>query len=512
MPVAVSRKQYRMMMAISHGAHIDGGSRGRPPASIAAKYTSPGKNAPEQHGEDRGGSWTDAHHAKHKAKHESDSKSDHKSKSKDKHKKHLKKAYEDYYKGQAVATIIMDDNSRVLLGSHVHGGLAFPGGHVELGDLSFGEAALRELKEESGLTGHNPEKIFEFKSNGNNTTVYLVESWRGTPKSTEEIKNWKWVEPQDIEWNKLRDCCIKPLKYLIQDKMGKSLKGMLASEVLSKNIIRQRGDAVFEVSHGDALHLVGNGLFRKIRAIVKDMGDESFKDAQLDTHKLSIRKHINDVYSGRVHDGHKVVYQFTNKSLPELTAALMSVFEWYDPEDEKELDLLDEDKLSDDAIEGGLSSLIDNYKRHNIGNIYQEMETIREHMRNGVAVDLQQVEGRIMKLFDKLEEMVHEIAGKHNKLTGDAGKEIDDIEVRLRELQSKIDELEKKPETIEAYTDKSPDNAAKIHNDEYPYLARPVIEILPNGKIKISFASDWTPMDKSNFLQDLKAKVVNKKK
>ena len=133
-------------------------------------------------------------------------------------------------------------------------------------------------------------------------------------------------------------------------------------------------------------------------------------------------------------------------------------------------------------------------------------------MRNGVAVDLQQVEGRIMKLFDKLEEMVHEIAGKHNKLTGDAGKEIDDIEVRLRELQSKIDELEKKPETIEAYTDKSPDNAAKIHNDEYPYLARPVIEILPNGKIKISFASDWTPMDKSNFLQDLKAKVVNKKK
>ena len=56
MPVAVSRKQYRMMMAISHGAHIDGGSRGRPPASVAAKYTSPGKDAPEQHGEDRGGS------------------------------------------------------------------------------------------------------------------------------------------------------------------------------------------------------------------------------------------------------------------------------------------------------------------------------------------------------------------------------------------------------------------------------------------------------------------------
>lgn len=493
-----------MMMAIAHGKHVQDGPRGRPPASVAAKYTSPGKSAPEQSGEDRGGSWTGAHHEKHAEKE--------KDKSKHKDKKHLKKAYEEYYKGQAVATIVMDANGRVLLGNHMHGGLAFPGGHVDLGDLSFGEAALREMKEESGLTGHNPEKIYEFKSNGNHCTVYLIESFRGTPKSTEEIKNWKWVEPQDIKWDKLRDCCVEPLKYLIKDKMGKSLKGMLAFENLEKNVIRQKGDAVFEVSHGDALQLVGNGLFRKIREVTKDMTDESFKDAQFDTHKLSIRKHINDVYSGRVSDGHKVIYQFTNKSLPELTAALMSVFEWYSPEDEKELDLLEEDTLSDDAIEGGLSALMDNYKRHNIGNIYEEMETIREHMRNGVAVDLQQVESRIMKLFDKLEEMVHEIAGKHNKLSGDAGKEIDDIEQRLRELQNKIDELEKQPETVEAYSSKSPENAAKIHDNDYPYLPRPVIEILPDGKIKISFASDWTSFEKANFLQDLKAKVINKKK
>ena len=105
------------------------------------------------------------------------------------------------------------------------------------------------------------------------------------------------------------------MKEFIGSRFGKSLQGMVALEVLEKNIIRQRGDAVMEVTHGDALKLIGNGMFRRIREAVKDMKDEDFKDFQIDTHTVSIRRHMSDVYSGRVSDGHKVVYQFTNKSL-----------------------------------------------------------------------------------------------------------------------------------------------------------------------------------------------------
>lgn len=494
MPQAVSRRQYRMMMAIAHGAHVKDGGRGRPPKSVAAKYTDPGKDAPEQSGEDRGGTWGEKHHAKHAEKEK---------------KSKLKKAFEEYYKGQAVAAIVMDSQGRILLGKHVHGGLAMAGGHVDAGDPSLGDAALRELKEEAGITGHNPQKIYEFRSEGNHVTVFLMESYRGKPKSTDEVKDWRFVEPHEIEWDKLRSCCVEPLKYLVHDKLGKSLKGMMALEILEKNIIRQKGDAVFEVTHGDALKLVGNGMFRKLRGVVKDMKDEDFRDVHFDTYTLSIRKHMNDVYSGRVTDGQKVVYHFTNKSLPEVTAALMSVFEWYLPEDQEALDLLDEKTLSDDAIHGGLASLIDNYKRHNIGNIYQEMETIRETIRNGVAVDLQQVEGRIMKLFDKLEELVHEVASKHNELAQEAGNEMDEIESRLRELQYKLESIEKKPQTIEAQTF-APVNPTKVHDEGYPYLPRPVVEILPNGRIKISFASEWTSLEKENFLQDLRARAVKK--
>lgn len=497
MPQAVSRKQYRMMMAILHGKGGNSGPRGRPPKSIAAKYTDPGKDAPEQSGSDRGGSWDDEHHAKHGSKSK-------KSKAK------LNKAFSEYYDGQAVAAIVMDSQGRILMGKQSGGqGWTTPGGHVDMSDANFEISALRELKEEAGIIGRNPQQIYKFKNAGNTVTVYLIESFLGTPKSTEEVKGWKWFEPNEIPWDKLRSCCVEPLKYFVKDKLGKSLKGMLAMEQLEKNIIRQKGDAVFEVTHGDALKLVGNGMFRYLKGIVSTMGDEDFREEQLDTYTINIRKHMSDVYSGRVTDGHKQIYQFTNKSLPELTAALMSVFEWYLPEDEEVLNHLDTADLNDDAIEGGLHSLVDNYKRHNIGNIYDEMETIREQIRNGMAVDLQQVEGRIMKLFDKLETLVQEVAGKHNELAGEAGEEIDNIESKLRELQYKIEDLEKKPETIEAYSSR-PADPARVHDEGYPYLPRPQVEISPDGKIKISFAQDWTSLEKDNFLNDLRAKVVNK--
>lgn len=502
MPKAVSRKQYRMMMAIAHGKVKDG-PRGRPPKSVAAKYTDPGKDAPEQSGEDRGGTWGEHHHSRAKER-------ESKKKDKDKNKKDLKKSFEDHYRGEAAASIVMNENGDILMGTHQNGGLAYPGGHMDQADLMDHEiTALRELKEEAGIVGRNPTKVWEGKKEGNHVVVYLIESFKGKPTSTKELKNIKWISPEKIEWNKMRDCCIEPLKHFLEYRLGKSIKGMLVQEALAKNIIRSKGSAVLEVSHGDALHLVGNGLFRKLKQEVKDMVDEDFKDISLDTYKVSIRKHMNDVYSGRVSDGLKVVYQFTNKSLPELTAALMSVFEWYLPEDQEALDLLDEDSLKDDVIHGGLHHLIDNYKRHNIGNIYTEMETIRENIRNGVAVDLQQTEAKILSLFDKLEETIHALVGKHNKLAQDVGCDIDELEAKLRDLQSKVEGFSKKPEKVEAYS-ANPANKDEVHETFYPYLPKPRVEIDPSGKITILFGSEWQHLEKENFLKDLRAKVIKK--
>lgn len=501
MPVAASRKQYRMMQAIIHGKGGNDGGRGRPPKSIAAKYTDPGKDAPESKDNDRGGSWTHEHHKRHAEKESKKSK-----------KKDLKKAFEDFYKGrnQFAATLIMDNDSKILLGTHYKGGLAFPGGSVEPNE-SMEDAALREMYEECGAVGRLSGQIWSGTCEGNVGKIYLAEIASGKPKNTDEIKTWKWYEIDQIPWDKMRECCVPPLKEFIQSRFGKSIRGMVAMEQLEKNIIRQRGDAVLEVTHGDALTLVGTGLFRHLKNIVADMADESFKEVDFDTYKISLRKHMNDIYSGRVSDGHKIVYQWTNKSLPELTAALMSLFEWYLPEDADVLDIIKDTDVPDDAVHGGLNNLISNYKRHNLGEIYQEMETIREQIRNGVAVDLQQVEAKILKLFDRLEETTHELAGAHNKLAQAVGKDMDELEARLIELQSKLNEpAPKKPQTVEAYSS-NPADSGKVHNRLYSYLTKPRVEIAPTGKITISFGDDWEDLERSNFLEDIRAKAIARK-
>lgn len=497
MPKAVSKKQFRFMQALAHGAKFNH-PRGTPPKSVASKYSSPGKDAPEQSGEDRGGDWN-----KHKAK----------KKSKDK-KKHLKKSFDQYYSGKGAGVIVIDEDGKVLVGKGRDGTWQTPGGHVDPGE-DFMEAAHRELREEANIVAGKMTEIGHFKMNGNDSKTFVVDSYSGTPKDSDELKDLKFVDLGSLlDWN-LRDCSRESLEQYAHSSLKKSkkLKDLLVIEKLEKNILRgaDQRQVVYDISHGDALRLVGNGCFRMLNELTSEMGDEDFRDVKIDTYTLSLRKHSNDVYSGRISDGHKVIHQFTNKSLPQLCADVMSVFEWYSDEDEHVFDILDEANLPDDAIHGGLNELSDNYKKHNLANIYTEMENVRAEIRNGVAVDLQQVEHKIMGLFDKLEEAIHSVAGKHNQLVTDAGSEVEMLEAKLRELQNKVDELHNKPTTVEAYQTR-PVSSEMVYDDHYFYLQKPSIEISPSGSIKITFAKDWSDMEKSNFLQDMKAKVISKRK
>lgn len=513
---AVSKRQYRYLQAILHGKGGTSARGDRVPKSVAGKYTAPGKGAPDSKGKaHEGGRWDEKHHAKDK-KHVDEKRLERKKKrAKDRDK--MNKALEEYLvknQRKAAGILVVDTEGRVLLGQRHDNGLwACPGGHVDDGE-SFEEAALRELREEAGIVGKEPSTLVHKQYRGYDSKTFFVKSFKGKIKSNGEMNNLKWHYISDIPWNNLTDYAADAIQALFKEKLTKynDLQVMIASEELQKNIIRSGNapaNTVYEVTHGDALRMVGNGTFRMLRDAVKDMGDEDFKDVKVDNYTLHIRKHTNDVYSGRVNDGHKQVHQFTNRSLPAVAVELMSVFEWYAPEDEKELEVLDESSLSDDAISGGLNSLVENYRKHNIVNIYSEMENIREEMRNGMAVDLQQVEQKIMKLFDKLEDTVFEIVDKHNDLADEAGDAVDLLESKLRELQTKIDEMSKQPVSVDAYSG-APRNDRKVHEEFYSYLPRPEVIISPDGHIKISFGSEWTPMERENFLQDMRARVIKR--
>lgn len=560
-----------MMQAILHGKEVKDGGRGRPPASVAAKYSSPGKSAPEQSGEDRGGDWNKK--KKHKRSEETE-KSDsirHRGQlkgnryrstpekgvhsqynvsdkntpgesmaggliregidgGKEGHKLKLqelknmpkpklpkdrfKKSFEQYYSGRGAGVIVTDDEGKVLVGKGRDGKWQTPGGHVDRGE-DFDEAAHRELREEAGIVAGDMTEIGHFKMNGNDSKVFVANSFKGNIKDSEELKDLKFVDIGSLlDWD-MRDCSLKGIQMYAHSalKKSKKIKDMLVMEKLEKNIMRggARDNTVFDISHGDSLRLVGNGAFRFLKRAVEGMEDEDFRDVMLDGYTISIRKHMTDVYSGRINNGHKTIHQFTNKSLPQLTADVMSVFEWYSGDDENVFDILDEQDLPDDAIMGGLSQLSDNYKKHNLANIYTEMNNIRQEIRNDSAVDIQQVEHRIMKLFDKLEESVHEIAGQHNKLTQEAGNDVEILENKLRELQMKVDELNSKPSTVEAIQTR-PVDSDKVYGTHYMYLPKPTVKIGANGNVTITFDKDWTDMEKSNFLNDMKAKIVKNKR
>jgi 8-oxo-dGTP pyrophosphatase MutT (NUDIX family) len=507
------------MMAILHGKDKGKTSaRGdRVPASVAGKYAgrSPGDSAPDSKGKEMsGGKWGEKGHGKAKTKIDKDRIE------RKKRRARLRKSLEAYLieQGrQGAGCLVINQDGQILLGRRTDNGMwSTPGGHVDPGE-SFEEAALRELREEAGLVAREAEEISSGRYRGYDSKTYLVKSFKGKLKSNGEMSALKFFDPHEIPWNEMTDYACDAICAAIKDRLSKSKKisDMIAYEELQKNIIRSGGatpqNTIYEVTHGDALRLIGNGTFRMLRDAVKDMGDEEFRELKVDNYTLNVRKHVNDVYSGRITDGLKQVHQFTNKSLPAVAAELMSVFEWYLPEDEKELEILDNSELDEAVIEGGLNELIDKYKKHNIVNIYTEMENIREELRHGVTVDIQQVEQRMMKLFDKLESTLLNVVDKHNMLNTDAGRSIDVLEDKLITLQEKIETMSKQPVTVDAYSSSPPDSG-RVHSEYYPYLSRPNVSISPDGHVKISFDGDWTHMERENFLKDMKARVLRQAK
>ncbi len=112
---------------------------------------------------------------------------------------------------------LLQNNDRILLQNRVNNdwqGYTLPGGHVESGE-SFVDAAIREMKEETGLDVINPRlaRVKQFPIENGRYVVFLF-------KATEFTGNLKSFEEGEAEW--VDYCHLSDIKAV--DDFGDLLK------------------------------------------------------------------------------------------------------------------------------------------------------------------------------------------------------------------------------------------------------------------------------------------------
>jgi 8-oxo-dGTP pyrophosphatase MutT (NUDIX family) len=120
------------------------------------------------------------------------------------------------------AIFVLDDKDNVLLLHRLKPGEEYyvvPGGGVDPGETPE-QAAVRELKEETGLDVTLGEKIGQTEADGNYQYFYVSRSWSGTPAlGGEELKRQSPTNIYDLIW--------MPIKKLSEIDLRGKQKEML---------------------------------------------------------------------------------------------------------------------------------------------------------------------------------------------------------------------------------------------------------------------------------------------
>lgn len=124
------------------------------------------------------------------------------------------------------AVLVKDPDGRILLEDRQNTdwpGLFFPGGHVEPGE-SVVQGAIREIREETGLTIENPRlcglKQFPLEDGGRYLVLFFkADQYSGQLHGSEEGPVF-WVAPEELSNYRLSGQFMETLRVLEDDSVN----------------------------------------------------------------------------------------------------------------------------------------------------------------------------------------------------------------------------------------------------------------------------------------------------
>lgn len=455
---------------------------------------------------------------------------------------------------RVVGIIVIKDGSHLLVGNRDdNNSLVFPGGHVKE-DETFFDAATRECEEETGIKPSNLSELFHdvFMDNAEghpkHLKVYFTRQFEGDPADTKELKNVKFNNIEDIDLPSMSDYALNALQKLLYRVLvdhDDSFKEKIKDEKNKDNesLIKEHvsgGMKGNDVTYGDALNIVGTKVFKFLQQQVEDMNTDDTKEFEIsDKYLIKIRKHEDGKFSGRILEFEKIgkrieerdiIFSFSSMILIEIAIAVLSLSDWKMPKglSKSEVGTMfngenlpvimksfipfgQENMTAEEYVNIGLKMLMNKYKENQIQEFYDQMKSIKESLQNDVNVDMRSIETRMMKMFDKLDTFLRDLDRKQNEMNADLRSGYDILEAKLLELKNKIDEYDNS--NTEVKVKKSVADPNLLYKKEYFFHSKPLIKTdKKDGEVVMEFEPDWSDDDIKDFLSDMKARLISKKK